>query len=88
MLFLCVYRECIGIRVALVYIMVFFADTLPHDRVDSRKESVGIFPRMVDVCDIEFVYNWQELLIYFSPTDDKYILLLLPCFHKQRQCHV
>ena len=51
--------------------MVFLAHALPDSWVDLWEEGISILPTMVDMSDIEFVHQWQELAIDHTSTDDK-----------------
>ena len=75
LLLLGIHGEGVWVRVFLVGLVVLLAHALPDSRVDLREESVGILPRVVDMGDIELVYEWQELAIDHTSTDDESLLV-------------
>lgn len=54
---LSIYSESIWIRILLVCFVMLLAHALPERRINLREECIGIFPRMVNVSDIKFIYQ-------------------------------
>jgi hypothetical protein len=63
--------ECVIKWVFVICAVSFCAQLFPHNCVYLREECICIFPRMVNMRDIQFVCQWHHLTIDHTSSDDE-----------------